>query len=209
MANPTVTDAPKILEENVPFADFLERYEGQRVEWHAGAVIEKMSNNTTHNIILLFFAQLLGFYLDMKGLGRVILAGVPMFIRDDQPAREPDLLVVLNEHAERITPQYVNGAADLVVEIISPATGHVDRGEKFTEYEAAGVREYWIIDPQRHEVLLYVSNEAGLYQRQEVTADGKFASIVLPGFSVDPAVLWQEEVPQGMAIVQMVQGMIG
>ncbi len=208
MANPTTSNAPKILEENVSFADYLDRYDGQRVEWHAGTVVEKMSNNTRHNVILLFVAQLFSFYVDFKSTGKVLLAGIPMFINKDQPAREPDLMVVLNENASRITSQYVDGAADLVVEIISPATGHVDRGEKFTEYEESGVREYWIIDPQRQEVLLYVLNDAGLYQRQERGENGKFASALLSGFAIDPEILWREQLPQGMEIVQLVQEMM-
>jgi Uma2 family endonuclease len=51
----------------------------------------------------------------------------------------------------------------LIVEIISPESSGRDRGEKFYEYEMAGVREYWLIDPQREQVEFYELNAEGRY----------------------------------------------
>ncbi|MEJ7756097.1 MAG: Uma2 family endonuclease [Nocardioidaceae bacterium] len=50
---------------------------------------------------------------------------------------------------------YLDGAADLAIEIISPESIGRDRGEKFVEYEAAGIREYWLIDPERRQAEFY------------------------------------------------------
>lgn len=65
-----------------------------------------------------------------------------------QSGREPDLLFISNETAQRLTERKLEGAADLVIEIIFPESVRRDRYEKFDEYEEAGVREYWIIDPR-------------------------------------------------------------
>lgn len=200
--------AQPIIAENVPFKAFLVTYEGQRVEWHAGKVVKQVTNNTTHNLIQGFLYLLLNFYLEFTVSGKVLLAGIPMYISDDQPAREPDLMVVLNANLERLKAQYLDGPADLVVEIVSPGTGHVDRGAKFEEYERAGVGEYWLIDPLREDVWVYHLGEKGHYQRIEPDANKRLASIVLPGFVLDPAVFWQEELPSGMAIVEMAQAMV-
>jgi Uma2 family endonuclease len=56
--------------------------------------------------------------MGFKSLGEVLLAGVPMYISDQQPAREPDLLIVLNANRQRIKANYLAGPADLVVEIV-------------------------------------------------------------------------------------------
>src|SRR5690606_21758510 len=114
-----------------------------------GKVIVSVSNNPQHNFIVFFIAQVFSFFLSAKSLGKVLTDGVSMYLGDDVPARQPDVMIILHEHLERIGKSQVNGAADIVVEVVSPKTASVDRGDKFIDYEAAGVREYWLIDPIR------------------------------------------------------------
>lgn len=103
-----------------------------------------------------------------------------MRLGNELPAREPDLLVLLNEHAERDTDTYVEGPADWVIEIVSPESGARDRGTKFDEYERGGVSEYWIIDPHRRELWAYRRGEDGLYQSLPVDEEGRVTSVTLP-----------------------------
>lgn len=195
------------IEENISFADYMERYDGQNTEWHAGKVVQKVTNNTDHNFIQMFLSRLLLWYLETTSTGELLAAGIPMYISDDVPAREPDIMLVLNEHKNRITKKHLNGIADLVVEIVSPGTGHVDRGAKFDEYEAAAIPEYWIIDPIRKSADIYALNEEGHYQRIKGT-DEKIISKLLPNFILDTVILWQEELPKGREIVQLVENMV-
>lgn len=197
---------PAVLEENISFDDFVKRYEGQRVEWHAGKVVEKMTNNENHQIILGFLYNLLSYFLAIKPIGRVYLAGLPMFISDDKPAREPDLMVILQDKFDRVKPTRLEGAADIAVEIVSPGSDMIDRGVKFKEYETAGVREYWLIDPIRKAVDIYVLNNDKLYQR--IRNNTHITSQVLPEFHLEIAVLWQDELPAGPALVEIVNGML-
>ncbi len=199
--------------ERISFADYLRRYdsiEGVRSEWNAGVVeVYTMSSNFTHNELLSFLQTLLRIYLDLKSLGRLVLAGVPMYVGDDQPAREPDLMVLLAAHLDRLTPKYVNGAADVAVEIVSPESDERDRGKKFLEYEAAGVPEYWLIDPIRRQVTFYLRGEDGHYQSAVADAQGRYASRILPGFVLDPAWLWHDLLPGGAEIYRMAVAMAG
>lgn len=55
---------------------------------------------------------------------------------------------VAEEHLDRLQEMHLEGPADLVVEIVSPESRLRDRGEKFAEYELAGVSEYWLLDPE-------------------------------------------------------------
>ena len=57
------------------------------------------------------------------------------------------------EHLDRLTDSHLSGPADLVVEIVSPDSLGRDRGDKFAEYEAASIPEYWLIDPVRQQAM--------------------------------------------------------
>ncbi|MEM9952055.1 MAG: Uma2 family endonuclease [Chloroflexota bacterium] len=196
-----------VVEENVTFEDFLQRYLGQRVEWHAGKVVKKMSNNEKHQFILSLLHTLLSLYLMFSNKGRVYMDGYQMRLKKDDPARQPDLLIVFNEHKDRIKEQYLDGPADLVVEILSPATKKIDRGDKYYEYEEAGIPEYWIIDPISKRVDVYNLDDEGNYQ--QVGTTDKITSTVLDGFELDAKMLWQDDLPDGAQAVQLVQKMLG
>jgi len=72
-----------------------------------------------------------------------------MFVRLPRRRRRrvPDLFFISKVNLARIRPTFINGPPDLTIEIVSPDSQNRDRREKYLEYEASGVREYWIIDP--------------------------------------------------------------
>lgn len=100
--------------------------------------------------------------------------------------------MVLNEHRERLQEQYFEGAPDLVVEIVSAGRRAAARGEKFYEYEAAGVPEYWIIDPERQQAEFAQLNAQGVYQVVFSGSQGVYRSQVLPDFWIEVAWLWEQ-----------------
>jgi Uma2 family endonuclease len=112
-------------------------------------------------------------------------------------SREPDILFVTRENRARLTPQRLEGPADLAVEIISEESTTRDRVQKFAEYQQAGVREYWLIDPRpgQQQVTLYHLTDAGTYAAIASDEQGRCHSTVLPGFWLRPAWLWQEPLP--------------
>ena len=196
-----------ILEDNVSFEDFLVRYEGQHAEWHDGKVMRKMSNNEQHQAMQMFLSLLIGLFLGFTKRGKLYSDGYQMKLNDDKSARQPDLLVVLEENYGRIKHQYLDGSADVVIEIVSPATGKIDRGDKYYQYQDGGVPEYWIIDPQSKQVDIYYLDDEGHYQRVKEATD-KIVSRQLEGFILDSSILWQTDLPQGQEIIDLVQGML-
>ncbi|MER3485893.1 MAG: hypothetical protein C4345_07940, partial [Chloroflexota bacterium] len=68
-------------------------------------------------------------------------------------------------HLDRLTPERVVGPPDLIIEVVSEDSEHRDRVDKFNEYEAAGVPEYWIVDnrPQRRRAYFYRLGAEGQY----------------------------------------------
>jgi Uma2 family endonuclease len=197
-----------IVEENVSYEDFAERYEGLPVEWHMGKVIEKMVNNTIkHQYVLGVLQAIFIFYLSFRKVATYIPEGYKMRLSDSLPARMPDIMILLNEHQKRIQEKELNGAADIVIEVISPSTGYIDRGKKFYEYQRGGVPEYWIVDPESEQVDIYHLNEKGKYQRIG-TEKGMIISKVLAGFTFPAAMLWEEELPDGELLLKMIQEML-
>ena len=72
---------------------------------------------------------------------------------------QPDIVVTLDRDDTVIRRERIEGAPDLVVEILSPSTAYRDRGLKLDLYQKAGVSEYWIVDPERKVVQQYVLTE--------------------------------------------------
>ena len=133
-------------------------------------------------LVALLYRLLLGF-IEERGLGVVMFA--PLRIQLGQGKfREPDLVFMAAEHADRLGEQFWRGA-DLVMEIVSPDDPVRDKVTKRREYAQAGIPEYWIVDPT--EASITVLTLCG----QEYTLHGEFAateeasSVLLEGFKVD------------------------
>ena len=86
-------------------------------------------------------------FLQQKGLGEVFDAPIGVKL-SEYDVVEPDLVVVLAENAHRIGEQVIEGPPDIVIEILSPESAAQDQGRKRVLYEQAGVREYWLVDPE-------------------------------------------------------------
>ena len=133
----------------------------------------------------------------------------PFVMKLPHSSREPDVQVVLPTSLERIKDTYLDGPADLVVEIISPESDTRDRVDKFSEYQAGGVPEYWIIDPIYEEALFYQRDEQGLFQRAPLDEHGVYHSRILPRLALSPTTFWQQNLPDGAETSQMVEAMLG
>ena len=89
-----------------------------------------------------------------------------------------------------------------MIEIVSPESVGRDRGDKFVEYEAAGVREYWLIDPEREQAGFYHLAGTGRYRLVTLDDDGLFRSTVLPNFWLRVGWLWQESLPKVLDVIR-------
>jgi Uma2 family endonuclease len=197
---------------HISFEEYLRQYsglEGARTEWLGGEVgVYPMSNNIYHQRLIHFLWGLLDTLLGLKQIGELVPTGLPMKYSDTHPAREPDLMVLFNDHLDRIQPTYIDGLADIVIEVISPESETRDRADKFLEYEAAGVPEYWLFDPLRAEADVYALGDDGRYRRVARDADGRLVSPSLPGFALDTAILWTQKLPSTPEIVALATAML-
>jgi Uma2 family endonuclease len=135
--------------------------DGKRYEVVDGVLFMTPAPDIAHQeIVGEIFAHLRN-YVKLKGLGRVFVSPVDVRL-DASTIVQPDVLVILNTHLERIAEKRILGAPDLVVEVASPATKEHDRHKKRTAYALAGVPEYWIVDPTERNVEVLIL-EAGTY----------------------------------------------
>jgi Uma2 family endonuclease len=178
--------------------------EDTRGEWVNGEVIQFMPPKALHQNILIFLASLLQLFVKHFKLGYVGVAPIEVRITPTS-SREPDVIFVSSARSGIVNDDRIEGAPDLVIEIISRDSVQRDREEKYDEYEAAGVREYWIIDnrTRRHIADFFRLDQAGIYQRVEVV-DNIFRSEVLPGFWLRIDWLWQKEPNEWDAIDEII-----
>jgi Uma2 family endonuclease len=177
--------------------------EGMHAEWVDGRVVEMSPASRKHQQLVGLLYQLLANFVSLHGLGEALMA--PFQMKLAQSGREPDLLFVSSDNLARLGNTYLDGPADLVVEVISPDNPGRDRGEKYYEYEAAGIPEYWLIDPIQERVEFYRLNQDGQYELGPVV-DGIYRSPTLPGFWLNPDWLWQDPLPSSLRLLAQITG---
>jgi len=193
---PTTSLAPLRMSYD-EWQEWYGKEERNRGEWVRGEVIPFMPPLLSHGDIVNFLNRLIGNYSDVYGLGRVYVEAAELWLPDSDAARVPDVCFISHEHTDRRTARRLEGYADLVVEVISRDSVSRDRRQKFTEYQTAGIPEYWIVDPRprRQTVEIYLLDEHGRYQELARERSGRLRSRVLPGFWIDPSWLWQDPLP--------------
>jgi len=191
-------------EEYVTFEEYIEWLdEDTRAEWVDGR-IEIMASPAAlnHQDIGGFLYSILRIYLESKDLGRVVLAPYVMRMAAIARGREPDLIFVQKDRAHLLTRNYLDGPADLAVEIVSPESNKRDRKVKFAEYQIAGIREYWLIDPDKQTAEFYQLDEEGTYEPAAPDADGFYHSQVIAGFRLRVDWLWQSPMPTTVEVLR-------
>lgn len=180
------------------FLDFCD--EDIRAEFIDGEVIVFTPASNKHSSIQMFIGWLIQLYVAKNNLGKVWGENFQVRLRPGLRL-VPDLIYVSKENKVKITETEIEGAPDLVVEIVSPDSVDRDWRDKYYEYQQAKVKEYWIIDPNTHRLEIYCLDNEGKYVAQKIT-EGTVKSKILPGFWMKPEWLWQEPLPNVITIAK-------
>lgn len=187
--------------QTMTFAQFLAVVdEDDYAEWVDGRIIFKGTESATHQDMLGFLICLLSWFAEDHDAGQ--FSSSPFLMKLPHSGRAPDLLFVTKQNLSRFREYYLDGPADLAIEIVSPESVLRDRGAKYAEYEAGGVREYWIIDADAKRADFFVLDTEGRYQRASPDATGKYESAVLPGFWISLNWLWQSPLPSVRSVLK-------
>jgi Uma2 family endonuclease len=197
--NPETSAVPKT---KLSYEEFIaQSSDGTWAEWVDGEVLF-MTVANEHTDIAGFLQSLLRIFAEAHNLGRVFFEPFQMKTGPNLPGRAPDVFFVAADNLAHLKKFFFNGPADLVIEVISTESRSRDRGEKFYEYEEGGVREYWLIDPQRKQAEFYQRGDNGFYRAVPADESGLYHSQVLPGLWIKIEWLWQEPLPQLLSILK-------
>lgn len=143
--------------------DYYALPDEDRVELIDGVFYNMASPISIHQAITgKIHTKLDNYITDKKGACVPLIS--PMDVQldcDNKTIVQPDVLIVCDR--SKFQKGIVFGAPDFIVEVLSPSTAKKDMGLKTTKYAEAGVREYWIVDPKRESVVVYILNDEGYY----------------------------------------------
>ena len=165
------------------YEDYAKTPDDERWELLDGELIMAPSPNEAHQSVEGNLGARLFIFVQDRGLGKVYFAPFDVVLSDTDVV-QPDIIFVSREREHIITHANIQGAPDLVVEILSPSTAQRDRGVKRRLYAEHGVKEYWQVEPEAQTVTVLllrdgVFEEAGAYSKGQ-----SLSSPTLEGFTV-------------------------
>ena len=152
--------------------------EGSRAELIDGRIYYMAPPGRRHQRLVGELFAVIREYLNRnKGVCEVDIAPFAVFLnKDDINYVEPDISVICDP--DKLTDNGCLGAPDWIIEIVSPSSRRMDYYTKLFKYRTAGVREYWIVDPEKNRILVYNF-------QSENTGDYTFADSVKAGIYDD------------------------
>ena len=157
--------------------------DGHRYEIVNGVLLMAPAPTPDHQSIVAWLTYYLLAHVELGRLGRVLPGPVDVVL-GPKNVYQPDVVVLLNAHLDRIAEKRIIGAPDLAVEVASPSTATIDRITEYEIYARYGIAEYWIVKPNQRtvEVLVLQDREyrsLGIFQGQQM-----LPSRILPDLSV-------------------------
>ncbi len=170
---------------------YEETSDDQKAEFINGEVIVHSPATMRHLKVRERLSRTMSLYVDLHQLGQVVgEKALCVFPRNDY---EPDVCFFGRTKAALLQPtQRKLPPPDFIAEILSESTESKDRGEKFDDYAAHGVSEYWIIDPAGEMVEQYLAREGRYYLAQK-SGTGEVSSVVVSGFSIPVRALFDDQ----------------
>ncbi len=128
------------------YDDYLNTPEGGKFQLVAGEIIEMTSPSLYHQRIITKLSTIINNFLSKHNIAELFVAPLDVYFSETE-VYQPDIIILLNESFSKMKENKIEGAPDLVVEVLSPSTAYYDLKHKKSIYEKHGVREYWVVDP--------------------------------------------------------------
>lgn len=161
--------------------------DGQRAELIDGQMYMMAPPTRRHQQILLSLSRWIADYIDKKeGSCEVDIAPFAVFLNaDDRNYVEPDISVICSP--EKLSDKGCHGAPDWIIEIVSPGSRRTDYFTKLFKYRTAGVREYWIVDPDKNRILIYnfESEDTGDYTFSDSVKAGIYEDLEIDFHTIE------------------------
>jgi Uma2 family endonuclease len=151
--SPVITEKKKHTYE-----DYLKTPENERYELIEGELIMTPSPVPNHQKISLRITVMLREFVYKNNLGEILYAPCDVYL-DDENVVQPDIMFISKERLDIIGEKNIQGAPDLVIEIISESSAYRDIVQKKKLYARFGVKEYWIVIPEEASIEIYSLKE--------------------------------------------------
>lgn len=175
------------------YADYLRLPDdGKRYEIIEGVLYVANAPSVDHQFAVSEIHFHLKLFVRERQLGQVYTAPLEVHLSETSRPVQPDILFIRAEQQPEPGARFLEGAPDLVVEVISPSSIRLDRHIKFDLYERVGVAEYWLVDPKARLVEVYALSSGEYALRGQYTGDDLIESGVLTGLQIQTSVLFQE-----------------
>lgn len=198
----------RVVARDVSAEDFMAQHAAHFREWVEGTVIDMSPVTFIHERLTRYLNSLFDAYFEINPIGIALSAPFVMQLDATHSRREPDLQIVLNANPGHRSDTAMIGPADICIEVVSQESVKRDYGDKFSEYEAAGVQEYWIIDPLRKGAQIYRLNDEGRYSLHLPDANGDYETPLLPRLVVHIPTLWTDPLPGPGVVSRAVEAML-
>lgn len=166
------------------YEDYLNTPEDKRYELLDGNLVALSSPEEFHQRVSILLGSKLVQVAVENRLGKVYHAPFDVVLSNTDVV-QPDLIFVSNERADIITPENIQGAPDLVVEILSPSTAARDKTFKRSLYAKHGITEYWMVDLTEKTITILRHGERG-FEVIEIYGEGEIlTSPTLQGFTLN------------------------
>ena len=169
--------------QRLTYEDYANTPDDERYELIDGELIMAPGASFDHQSNQAKLARWVLPFVDERGLGAVLLTPFDVKLSDSDVV-QPDLMFVSKEREHIITRTYLDGAPDLVVEILSPSTSRRDWNEKRELYAEHGVKEYIVMDPSNKIVWRLALKDGALEIENTYYEGDVIESSVLEGFTV-------------------------
>lgn len=136
-------------------ADYWTLSEEERAELIGGQLYAMAPPNRIHQKLVFQLGKTLANYID-KHQGKCEVYHAPFAVNldgEDEDWVEPDLSVICDK--SKLTDRGCSGAPDFIIEVVSPSSRRMDYNKKIALYSEAGIREYWIVDPEKERTTVY------------------------------------------------------
>jgi Uma2 family endonuclease len=178
-----------ILEKKMTWKEFremeIDEQDNSIYELINGILMRRTSPILPHQRVSKKLDKAFGNFLDKHPIGEHYPAPTDVFL-DDNNGIVPDFSFVSKVRSFLLeNDEYISGAPDIIVEIISPGTVKRDRVEKKELYEKFAVKEYWLIDPANKSVEIFTIEENKYELKLFLEAEDKLTSDLLPGFEME------------------------
>ncbi len=161
--------------------------DGKRAELVDGRMYMMSMPDTTHQRFVGKLFYIISEYIRSKNLkGEPFISPFAVFLNgDNKNYAEPDISVICDSN--KLTEKGCMGAPDWIIEIVSPSSRQMDYMIKLFKYKNSGVREYWIVDPDKQQVMVYnfENDSMGMYSFNNVVKAGIYKDLEIDFSSIE------------------------